>query len=247
MLKTLHAERCLPVEPYRALPRRDLMRSIFRILIASAILLPACGGGDTEEAVVGSFFSAVQKGDQAGIARVSLASFDGKPQSWEIVELGQESEGPFELADLEAQLQAKRDELSAQRDGNSKFISDNLDTYEAYKKQYAENPSAPFKGALLAFHEELQERQGRLAQLQADADQLALDVKALTNAATLSLSTPVSASFEGQIKVKPVQVRVNDGSGDTTYTVVLHRYELVDTDQNRTPTARWIIAEIQPS
>ncbi len=222
------------------------MRNFFKILIGISILLSACGGGDPEAEVVSAFFTAVQKGDRAGAERVSLASFEGEPASWEIVERGTESEAAFQLADLEAQLKSKRDEVKAQKDGNASFISDNSDTYEAYKRKYAEDPSAPFQGALATFHQELQERQGRLAQLQADSDQLALDVEALTNAATLSLSTPVDTSFEGKIKVKPLQVRVKDSSGDKSYTVLLHRYELVDTEQSRTPTPRWIIAEIQP-
>jgi hypothetical protein len=222
------------------------VRSSFKVLIAISILLPACGGGDPEAQVLDTFFSAVQKGDRAGVDRVSLAAFDDKLEAWEIVERGQESEAPFHLADLEAQLKSKRDELSAQRESNAVFLSDNRDTYDAYKAKYAEDPSAPFQGALAVFDEELRGRQTRLAQLQADADQLAFDVEALKNAATLSLSTPVDTKFEGQIKVKPLQVRINDGSADKTYTVVLQRYELVDTGQNRTPTARWIIAEIQP-
>jgi hypothetical protein len=245
-LTTQHADRSLPVEPYGAFARRCLVRSFFKTIIAISILLSACEGGDPEEQVLGAFFSAVQKGDQVGVQRVSLATFDGKPQSWEIVERGPESDAPFQLTELEAQLKSKRDEVTAQREGNASFISDNSDTYEAYKKKYAEDPSAPFKGALLAFHEQLQERQKHVAQLEADADQLGLDVEALKNAATLSLRTPVDTSFEGQIKVKPLQVSVNDGSGDKTYTVVLHRYDLVDTAQNRTPTPQWIIAEIQP-
>jgi hypothetical protein len=220
------------------------VRSSFKILIAIPVLFSACGGGDPEAQVVGAFFNAVQKGDRAAAERVSVASFDGKPVSWEIVERGQESEAPFQLTDLEEQLRKKRDEVDAQRAGNASFVSDNRDNYDAYIDQYTKDPSKPFEGALATFNKELQERQVRLAQLEADADQLALDVEALKNAATLSMSTPVDTSFEGQIKVKPLQVRVNDGSGDKTYTVVLHRYELVRTGQSRTP--RWIIAEIQP-
>jgi hypothetical protein len=220
------------------------VRSFFKILVGISILLSACGGGDPEAEVLGAFFSAVQKSDRAGVERVSLAPFDGKPESWEIVERGTESEAPFQLADLEAQLKSKRDEVRAQKDGNASFISDNSDTYESYKRKYAEDPSAPFQGELAAFHQQLQERQGRLAQLQVDADQLALDVEALKNAATLSLGTPVDTTFEGQIKVKPLQVKTHDGSGEKTYTILLQRYEL--TAQNRSPTPRWIIAEIQP-
>jgi hypothetical protein len=223
-----------------------MVRSSFKTSIALSILLSACGGGDTEDQVLGAFFDAVQKSDQAGVERVSLVGFGDKLQSWEIIERGTESETPFQLADLEAQLEAKRNELTAQRRENQSFVSDNRETYDSYKAKYAEDPSAPFQGALLTFHEQLQEKQTKLAQLEVDADQLALDVEALKKAATMSLSTPVDTSFEGQVKVKPVQVKVNDGSGDKTYAVVLHRYELVDTEQNRTPTPRWIIAEIQP-
>lgn len=220
------------------------MRSFFQVLVAISILLPACGGGDPEEQALSSFFGAVQKGDMMGIQRVSVASFDDKVESWEILERGEETEAPFHLADLEAQLQSKRDEVTAQRESNATFLSDNRDTYDAYKAKYAEDPSAGFQGALLTFHQELQERQTRLAQLQADADQLAFDVEALKNAATLSLGTPVDTSFEGKIKMKPIQVKVSDGSADKTYTVSLQRYELAA--QTRSPTPRWIIAEIQP-
>lgn len=222
------------------------MRSFFKVLVGVSILLSACGGGDPEADLVGAFFNAVQKGDRARVEQVSLAPFDGKAESWEIVERGAESEAPFQLAELEAQLKSKRDEVRAQGEGNASFISDNRDTYDAYKDQYAKDPSKPFQGALAAFNKELQERQVRLSQLQADADQLALDVEALEKAATLSLTTPVDTSFEGKIKVKPLQVKVNDGSGDKTYTIVLQRYELADPRQNRSPTSRWIIAEIQP-
>ncbi|MGH9322711.1 MAG: hypothetical protein ACRD21_16375 [Vicinamibacteria bacterium] len=222
------------------------MQDFFKFLFAISFLLSACGAGDPEAQVLGAFFRAVQNGDRAGVERVSLAEFDDELESWEIVERGPESEAPFQLADLESQLKSKRDEVSAQKRGNASFISDNRDTYDSYTSTYAEDPSAPFQGALAAFHEQLQERQGRVAQLQADADQLAVDVEALQKAATISLSTPVDTTFEGQIKVKPLQVRINDGSGDKTYTIVLQRYELVDTGQNRTPTPRWIIAEIQP-
>ncbi|HSF17380.1 MAG TPA: hypothetical protein VLK65_17680 [Vicinamibacteria bacterium] len=223
------------------------MRTLFKILIAMSVLLAACGEGDPEAEVLGAFLSAVQKSDQAGVQRVSLTPFEGSPVSWEILERGEESEGPFHLADLEEQLKSKRNEVRVQKEELAAFISDNRETYESYKTQYAQNPSAPFQGELARFHEQRQERLGRLAQLESDAEQLAFDVESLKNAATLSLSTPVDTSFEGQVKMKPLQVRINDGSEDKTYTVVLQRYELVDTGQNRTPTPRWIIAEIQPN
>jgi len=222
------------------------VRFIFKSLIAISVLLSACGGGDPEERTLNAFFNAVQKGDQMGIDRISLAEFDGDPETWEIVERGSESEGPFQLPDLVAELEQTRRDVRAQRQKNMNFVSDNRDTYDAYTKKYAEDPSAPFEGELAVFHEQVQEGQKVLAQLEVDAEQLAADVEALKNAATLSLRTPVDENFEGQIKVKPLQVRVNDGSEDKDYTFVLHRYELVDTGQNRTPSAQWIVAEIQP-
>ena len=222
------------------------MRNILKCLIAFSFALSACGSGDPEQETLGAFFDAVQKGDRVGIDRISLTDFDGNVESWEIVERGTESAGPFHLSDLEAELEAKRDEVRDQRQDNQNYIGDNRDTYDAYIAKYNEDPSGGFQGELLAFHERLQEQQKQLAQLEVDAEQLGIDVEALKNVATISLRTPVEGSFEGDVKVKPLQVRVNDGSGDKTYTFVLQRYDLVDTAQNRTPTPQWIIAEIQP-
>jgi hypothetical protein len=228
-------------------PKEVSVRSILMVAIASSVLLSACGSGDPEEETLGAFFSAVQTGDQPGVERVSLAEFDGSVESWEIIERGTESEGPFSLADLEAELENKRNEIRRQRQDTATFVSNNRDTYDSYTQQYAEDPSAPFQGELATFHEQLQEMQGLVAQLEVDAEQLALDVEGLKHAATLSLSTPVDENFEGRIKVKPLQVRINDGSGDQIYTVVLQRYELTDTRQNQPLRPRWIIAEIEPN
>jgi len=216
------------------------------IPMAITVLLCACGSGDPEKETVDAFLTAIQQGDQAGAERVSMAAFDGTPASWEIIERGTEQDGAFQLADLEAELEKKRDLLRAQREEFAKFNDDNRDTYALYTKTYAENPSAPFQGELLTFHEQRQEMQGAIAQLEVDGEQLALDVEGLKNAATLSTRTPVDENFEGLVKVKPLQVRINDGSEEKVYTVVLQRYELTDTRLARSPSARWIVAEIQP-
>ena len=107
------------------------MRTIFILAVAILVLLSACGSGDPEAQTVDAFFSAVQKGDQAGVALVSLATFDGTVESWEIVERGTESEGPFQLAELEEELDNMRNEARVQREQNARFISDNRDTYDA--------------------------------------------------------------------------------------------------------------------
>ena len=227
-------------------PKEVSVRTIFILAVAIPVLLSACDSGDPEAQTLGAFFSAVQKGDQAGVQLISLATFDGTVESWEIVARGTESEGPFQLAELEEELDNTRNEVRVQREQNARFIGDNRDTYDAYTRTYAEDPSAPFQGELATFHEQLQARQGLVAQLEVDAEQLSIDVRALTNAATLSVRTPVGETFEGQIKVKPLEVRINEGSENKTYTVVLHRYELTDTRLNRTPTPRWIVAEIRP-
>lgn len=221
------------------------MRRFFEALVAISALLLACGDADPEKQVVDSFFTAVKDGDAAAVERVSLIPFEGQAETWEIVERGPESEAPFELADLEAQLRSKRTEVDAQRSDISTFISDNRETYEAYTRQYAEDPSKPFTGELEEFNEKLRAMQTHVGELESEAEQLGYDVEALRNAASRSLSTPVDSSFEGTVKEKPLQVKVNDGSGETTYTVVLQRYELVDTEQGRSLTPRWLVADVQ--
>ena len=220
------------------------MRSLSKIsLVAAVFVFASCGESDPEQELMNSFFTAVQEGSEDGVKRVSLAPFDGNVVSWEIVESGEETEGPFGLKALEDQLEAKRDEIRAQRDSNADFLANNREMYDRYKNEY--DPSKPFTGALLAFHEEWQAKQAQQQQLEADADQLSFDVRAMKDTAQMSVAGDVTSEFEGHITGKQLKLKVNDGSADKTYTFHLIRYDLTDPKSTIPPTARWIISEIQ--
>jgi len=74
------------------------VRSLRKMSFAVAIVvLASCSG--QEQQVLSDFFQAVQGGDEIAAARVSLATFEGEVESWEIVEVGPESVAPFGFRD----------------------------------------------------------------------------------------------------------------------------------------------------
>ena len=59
------------------------------------------------------------------------------------------------------------------------------------------------------------------------------------------MNTAVNEKFAGDVKGKELELKVNDDSGEKTYTFTLERYELEDKERNMSPIARWIITDIK--
>lgn len=216
------------------------MRSL-GILIAGVafVLLPGCTG--QEEQVVDMFLSAIQGGDDEAMHRVSLAKFPGDVDSWELVEIGPESEAPFTLPDLHEKLAKKRSELRIENGKNSNYAGDYKELFEEYKTKHKEDPDATFTGELGEFQVEWEARMARQGEIEKQVEALNQQAQALRSAAGLSLNTKVNEKFAGDVKEKDVRLKVNDKN----YTFKLRRYELVDKARNMSPIARWIIADIK--
>ena len=60
-------------------------------------------------------------------------------------------------------------------------------------------------------------------------------------------STDGAASFKGNVAIKRAKVNVNSASGGKTYTLVLRKYNIVDSDTGLSPVAKWIITDIEES
>ena len=216
------------------------MRSLW-ILIAAVALVVASGCTGQEEQVVDMFFSAVQGRDDAAMERVSLAKFPGDVQSWELVEIGPESEAPFTLPELHEKLAKKRSKLRIENEKNANYAGDYRALFDEYKKKRAEDPEATFTGKLGEFQLEWEERMAKQGELEKEVEALNEQAQALRSAAGLSLNTAVNENFAGDVKEKELRLKVNDKS----YTFKLHRYELVDKERNMSPIARWIITDIK--
>jgi len=220
------------------------VRSLRKMSFAVAIVvLASCSG--QEQQVLSDFFQAVQGGDESTAARVSLATFEGEVESWEIVEVGPESVAPFELPGLHEQLMKKRSEIKIENGTNSNYAGDHRALFDEYKKKKAEDPDAMFEGELGEFQTEWEKRMESQGKLEEEEEEITAIMNVLKSAAGLSLSTSINEKFDGNVKGKELHLKVNDGSAEKGYVFMLRRYELTNKESTLTPMSRWIITEIK--
>ena len=218
------------------------MRTVQILALASIAALGLACSSQPEQQVLTNFVNAVQAGDDAAAAQVSLVEFAGDVSTWEIVEVGPESSAPFQLAKLTEERSEMVKELEATIEKNDEFLRDNEELYYEYKPKKDEDPEATFTGKLAEFDEEFTARidgQNALDQKIRDAGE---DIDALKKAAALSTGTPgLGSSYDGDVLSKDAKVKF----GGKDYTVTLKQYALINTEHNIRPVARWIITDIR--
>ncbi|MFQ5788964.1 MAG: hypothetical protein ACE5JI_00645 [Acidobacteriota bacterium] len=220
------------------------MLRLRHLAVSSVVVcLVACEG--PEQSLLNRFFTAVQQGNEDAVAAMSLASFPGEVQSWEVVEVGAESSEAFRLAELRREAADAKGDLDFQLEKNALFLQDNQSTYDRYKARHDKDPDYEFKGKLAEFQEEWEKRLKQQRALERKAEETNEAAKKERQAARMSINQGVTDSLSGDVVTKEVTVKVNDGSADKIYVFTLRRYKLVDRERNITPMTRWIIADIQ--
>ena len=203
----------------------------------------ACSGGQQE--VVSSFLTAVQTGNEDAANAASVVDFPGGVESWEIVEVGPVSSGPFAIAALELKLSELSRERRTKKDHNAYFVQDNRSAYDDYTAKREKDPEYEFSGEAAEFQKEWEEKLGAEEELDRTASDVYKEINHLKSAAGLSLSVSVSEKFEGEVSATDVVLKVNDGSTEKTYTFTLQKFNLVDKARNISPIGRWVIAAIE--
>jgi len=218
------------------------MRTVQILVLSSVVSIGLACNSQPEQRVLTTFVNAVQAGDDAVTAQVSLVEFAGDISTWEIVEVGPETSAPFQLAKLLEERVAMVKELEATVEKNDQFLQDNAELYYEYKPLKDKDPEATFTGKLQEFDEEFTARidaQKALDQKIRDAGDA---IDALKKAAALSTNTPgLGSSYDGDVLQKEATVKF----GDKSYTVTLKQYALVNTEHNMRPVSRWIITDIR--
>jgi len=206
-------------------------------------LLVSCGGA--EQQVVTTFLTAVQGNDEATLSGVSLVKFPGSVASWEILEVGPESKEPFLLAEIRKEFVGLEKEIEINNERHSNFLSDNAKKAEEYQRRLQRDPEYKFTGEMADFQAELEARIAAQKELEEKLEKVRQRIIGLRDAAGLSMNTAVNDNFQGDVKGRVVRLKVNDGSEEKIYSIVIRRYELSDPERNLTPMARWIITDIE--
>jgi hypothetical protein len=210
---------------------------------SSLILLLSCGG--QEQQALGTFFDAVQSGDNTALAAVSAVEMPVKVQSWEIIEIGEESTRPFALPELLTKAREAKRECDYHAEKMGIWIADHKANHERYMNRKNHDPDAEFTGPLAEHHEEWQVLCQKEQELQETFKSANRDVELERAAAGISLmGAAVNEFLDGDVAIKEALVKVDTGSGEKEYRFTLKNYNLFNTKNQIQQRSRWTITDI---
>ena len=214
------------------------------LILMLGLMLVHCA--PPEQMVVDTYLGAVRDGETALVEGVSLVDFPGEGVSaWEVVTIGPESTESYRLAELRTAVadakKAHEDKIAAGDD----FLRANEEIAIRYQQKMREDeeyryPSGRMKEFQEAWDMEIEAREELEAAI-ADAE-AALEEE--RKAIQMSTKVGVKSSFEGDVSVKKVTVRVDESGGSKTYDLTLRRYNLTDSATGISPTPNWIVVDV---
>ena len=201
-----------------------------------------------EEALLSQFFRALAAEDRVSAAGLSMAGFPGGPvESWEILESGMVTEGPYRVPEL------RQEETDAERarDEQFKIFYDfrqaNQEALARITDRRDGNPEVAIGGRLgeIAAEWDAHAAERRRLVTSLSEVQMALEEERRRAQRSLLREAPVDY-LAGNISEQEVLVRTVEEGAVREYRFTLIRYNLQNQQGAEVP-ARWIIAAIEPT
>ena len=222
-------------------------RAAFLGIAIVAALAAGCSS-PPEEALLSQFFRAIAAEDRVSAGGISMAGFPGGPvESWEILESGMVTEGPYRVPELrqeETGAEAARDEqfkiFYDFRQGNRDALARITDRLEG-------DPDASIGGRLGEIATEWNAHAAERRRLVSSLSevQMALEEERRRAQRSLLREAPVDYLL-GNISEQELLVRTVENGAARDYRFTLIRYNLQNQHGADIP-ARWIIAAIEPT
>lgn len=231
--------------------RRAARSGPWAFLAVFGVVAGALGSGCSSppaETLVGQFFRAVQQDDGVSAGGVSMVAFPGGPvDSWELLEIGPMTEGPYRVPELRSEENA----AEAARDQQFKVFSDfrqaNREALEQIVDRRDGNPDVVIGGRLgelaAAWDAHAAERRQVVSSL--SEVQMALEEERRRTRRSLLREAPVDY-LTGNLSEQEVLIRTVEEGTARAYRFSLLRYDLQNQHGAEVP-ARWIIAAIEPA
>ena len=220
-------------------------RAVCRVLGIAVAFTSGCSS-PPEETLLSQFFRAIAQEDRVTAAGMSMAAFPGGPvESWEIVEVGPVTEGPYRVPELREEETA----AEAARDEQFKIFYDfrqaNREALAAITDRRDGNPDAAIGGRLGevadAWDAHSVERRRLVSSL--SEVQMALEEERRRAQRSLLREAPVDY-LAGNISEQELLVRTVEEGAGREYRFVLIRYDLQN-QHGAEVASRWIIAAIE--
>lgn len=215
--------------------------------VVAATLGPGCAA-PPEEALLSQFFRAIAQEDRVSAGGISMAPFPGGPvESWETVESGPVTAGPYRVPELRAEETAAETARDEQFKAFYDFRQANRDALEAITARRERDPEANIAGRLgeiaAAWDAHSAERRRVVSYL--SEVQMALEEERRRTRRSLLREAPVDY-LTGNISEQEVVVRTAEEGAEHLYRFSLLRYDLQNQHGAEVPS-RWIIAAIEPT
>lgn len=232
--------------------RPELRPKALLVALLAAMLLAAgaaCSGGGVEEEMLARFFRSIEQEDRTTMSGVSMVNFPGgAASSWEIIEIGAETSGPYRIPELREEVttgERRRDEqfqvLYAFRQGNAEAI-------DAIAARRERDPEARIGGRLGEIDEAWEAHQAERRRLVTALSEAQMALEGERRRTQRSLLREAAVDYlTGSVREKEVMVRVHEvETGPRDYRFTLFRYDLVNQFDNEVPS-RWLIVGIEPA
>ncbi len=223
------------------------MRTLTLLGLLSVLLAAGIGCSAPEERIVDYYLTAVRDGQDKMVAAVSLVSFpEENIQTWEIVEIGPELTEPYRLSEIRDAHFDAAEAYNAKTVENDAFLQANERNALRYQQKMKDEPHYKFASGVMAeFQEVWDEKLGTQKELQDQVEEAHAALERERSSIRMSASIPLKNSFKGDVAIKRAKVQVNSESGTKSYTLVLRKYNIVDSDTGLSPVAKWIITEVE--
>lgn len=223
------------------------MRVLTRLGLLSVLIAAGIGCAAPEERIVDYYLSGVRDGHNEVVGGVSLVSFpEENIQSWEIIEIGPESTEPYQLVEIRDAHFDARQAYEAKTAENDEFLQANEKNALRYQQKKKDDPDYMFASGVMAeFQKVWEQKLETQKELENKVTEAENALERERNAIRMSANIPLKDSFKGDVAIKRVKVNVNGGSGAKTYTLVLRKYNIVDSDTGLSPTAKWIVTNVE--
>lgn len=230
--------------PPAALPD---FRAALRVLGIAAAFGAGCSS-PPEEALLAQFFRALAAEDRVSVGGISMAGFPGGPvESWEILESGMVTEGPYRVPEL------RQEETGAEaaRDEQFKIFYDfrqaNQDALGRITDRLDGDPDAVIGGRLGEIAAEWNAHAAQRRRLVSSLSEVQMALEEERRRAQRSLLREAPVDYlSGNISEQEVLVRTVEEGAARDYRFILIRYNLQNQQGAEVP-ARWIIAAIEPT
>ena len=225
-----------------------MLRSKALILLITPLTLQlvACGGGP-ERALVRSFFTAVQSGDNVTVASMSAVGFEGTVEGYEIVSSSEETVRPFQLASLQEAAEEAKTARDEHWEEFGAFQDEHFNDLEAIRERVEAEPDYRFSGRRGELQTEWDRWRDERSQHEAALREANEAVeKELTRASMSVMGANALTGFSGEVATREVTVNVTTAEeGTKAYKFTLSKYNLVAGENH--PASRWIITSIEPT